>query len=91
MRRMLMAKQIKLRRDQQKERKAQQEHGVQIEYELARQQRSVANDAKSMFFAAFSQPSGLVNNTVLTSVPVPAAMNFIGFQSECERYLAVCH
>ncbi|KAH7726401.1 DM DNA binding domain containing protein [Aphelenchoides avenae] len=80
MRRMLMAKQIKLRRDQQKERKAQQEQGVQIEYELARQQRGAANDGKSMFFAAFSQPTGMVNNNVLTNVSMPAAMNFIGFQ-----------
>lgn len=86
---MLMAKQIKLRRDQQKERKAQQEQGVQIEYELARQQRGVANDGKSMFFAAFSQPSGMVNNPVLTNVPMPAALNFIGFQSECRRWFYV--
>lgn len=83
---MLMAKQIKLRRDQQKERKVQQEQGVQMEYELARQQRNAVNEGQSMFLAAFSQQAGMPANAVLTTAPVPTAMNFIGLQSKQLEY-----
>ncbi|KAH7717255.1 DM DNA binding domain containing protein [Aphelenchoides avenae] len=85
MRRTLMAKQVKLRREQQKKRKAMREQRPQFECELQGQQCAVANDGKTAIFAASSLLVGPVNNTVLNDMARPVPRNFVGFESECKK------